>query len=422
VLDACRDNPIAAAGVRSIGGTRGLTRVEAPKGVFVLFAAGMGQTALDRLGDNDLDPNSVFTRKLVPLMKTPGLTHLALAKRVQQQVDELAATVHHPQQPAYYDQIIGEIELSPAAAATASPAATPPVPAPGSPGPVQASAPGPQPASPPQQVAAVAPPAPVSPPTPVEPAVATFPKPQGGGQYKPNETFKDCEYCPEMVVVPAGQFVMEGGFRGHQFQIGSSFAVGKFEVTFDEWDACIKEKGCLGYVPGDSGWGRGQRPVINVSRDDTKDYIAWLSKKSGKPYRLLSDAEWEYVSRAGSTNLYWTGVSVTKADANFAHHGTPVGARTGTTLVGTYRPNGFGLHDTLGNVWEWVADCWHDYWDKPPSDGSAWTSDGDCSRGVIRGGSWSDHEKYFLSGRRELNGSSLRTNRVGLRVARDLSP
>ncbi|HET7447470.1 MAG TPA: caspase family protein, partial [Methyloceanibacter sp.] len=109
VLDACRDNPLAAAGVRSIGGTRGLTRMDTPKGVFVLFSAGLGQTALDRLGDDDPNPNSVFTRSLVPLLKAPGMTHVALAKRVQRDVDELAATVHHAQQPAYYDQIIGEI-------------------------------------------------------------------------------------------------------------------------------------------------------------------------------------------------------------------------------------------------------------------------------------------------------------------------
>jgi hypothetical protein len=123
VLDACRDNPLAAVGTRSIGTSRGLTRVDTPKGVFVLFSAGLGQTALDRLSDDDPDANSIFTRKLVPLLKTPGLTHTALAKRVQQQVDALAATVRHPQQPAYYDQIIGEIELSPAASQASTPAA-----------------------------------------------------------------------------------------------------------------------------------------------------------------------------------------------------------------------------------------------------------------------------------------------------------
>ncbi|MEZ5923705.1 MAG: caspase family protein [Hyphomicrobiaceae bacterium] len=113
VLDACRDNPFAASGTRNLGSQRGLARVEAPDGVFVLYSAGIGQTALDALGPDDRDQNSVFTRKLVPLLRTTGMTHVALAKTVQQQVDHLASTVHHPQQPAYYDQIIGEIVLKP---------------------------------------------------------------------------------------------------------------------------------------------------------------------------------------------------------------------------------------------------------------------------------------------------------------------
>ncbi len=125
VLDACRDNPFKAAGVRSIGTTRGLARVDAPKGVFVLFSAGTGQTALDRLSETDTDPNSVFTRKLVPLLKRPGLTHVRLAKQVQREVDALARTVSHEQQPAYYDQIIGEIILRPGTAADTPPVQDP---------------------------------------------------------------------------------------------------------------------------------------------------------------------------------------------------------------------------------------------------------------------------------------------------------
>jgi Caspase domain len=151
VLDACRDNPIAAAGARSIGGTRGLTRMDAPNGVFLLYSAGVGQTALDRLSDSDPDPNSVFTRKLVPLLKTPGLTQIALAKRVQLQVDELAATVRHPQQPAFYDQIIGEVQLSPATATAALAPSVTPTPT----APTETEAPVPEPET---QVAVVTPP------------------------------------------------------------------------------------------------------------------------------------------------------------------------------------------------------------------------------------------------------------------------
>ena len=182
VLDACRDNPLAASGVRSIGGTRGLTRVDTPNGVFVLFSAGLGQTALDRLADDDPDPNSVFTRKLVPLLKTPGLTQVTLAKRVQREVDALASSVRHPQQPAYYDQIIGEIELSPPPSASSAPAA----------------------------IAIVTQPsAPVVPPRPIEPTVVTIPKSGAEAtRYKPGDIFQDCDVCPEMVVLPAGEFMM----------------------------------------------------------------------------------------------------------------------------------------------------------------------------------------------------------------------
>jgi branched-chain amino acid transport system substrate-binding protein len=181
VLDACRDNPLAATGTRGIGGTRGLTRAEAPSGVFMLFSAGIGETALDRLSEGDPDPNSVFTRKLVPLLKTPGLTQIALAKRVQKQVNELAATVRHPQLPAFYDQIIDEIELSPAGAAVASPppSVEPSVPVPAPPEVAQVLAPKSEPSAPEQEVAVVAPPsAPVAASKPVEPVVVTVPKPE----------------------------------------------------------------------------------------------------------------------------------------------------------------------------------------------------------------------------------------------------
>jgi hypothetical protein len=187
VLDACRDNPLAASGVRSIGGTRGLTRVDTPNGVFVLFSAGIGQTALDRLSEDDADQNSVFTRKLVPLLKTPGLTQVSMAKRVQREVDTLAASVHHPQQPAYYDQIIGEIELSPAE--TPAPDASVSeknAPAPEAEKVDLAVVPPPKPIEPvgvtvaKPQLAVTQPLRPVVPPTPVEPAVATVPKPQLG--------------------------------------------------------------------------------------------------------------------------------------------------------------------------------------------------------------------------------------------------
>ena len=207
-----------------------------------------------------------------------------------------------------------------------------------------------------------------------------------------------------MVAVRAGSFMMgsteaerqwamgQGAARKwvdvekpqHRVQITKPFAVGKYEVTFDEWDACVKSGGCNGYKPSDEGWGRGRRPVINVSWDDAQAYVAWLSKKTGQPYRLLSEAEWEYAARAGTTTRYSWGDDITPEKANY--HGSNVGK---TTEVGSYPANPWGLHDMNGNVGEWVEDCWNESYEGAPSDGSAWTS-GDCSRRVLRGGSWGD--------------------------------
>jgi formylglycine-generating enzyme required for sulfatase activity len=138
--------------------------------------------------------------------------------------------------------------------------------------------------------------------------------------------FKDCPDCPEMVVVPAGSFSMgspvsEPKRNSWEEQVPVSiptpFVVGRFAVSFDEWDACIADGGCNGYNPSDQGWGRGSRPVINVSWDDAKAYASWLSRKTGKTYRLLSEAEREYVTRAGTTTPFWWGSSISTKQANY---------------------------------------------------------------------------------------------------------
>jgi formylglycine-generating enzyme required for sulfatase activity len=206
--------------------------------------------------------------------------------------------------------------------------------------------------------------------------------------------FRDCEGCPEMVVIPAGSFIM--GSPGvafaepeHQVQFVRSFATGKYEVTFDEWDACVREGGCS-HVPDDRGWGRGRQPVINVSWQDAKIYTGWLSRKSGKNYRLPSEAEWEYAARAGTTTAF-SFPSITPQQANYhttiSYFGSPVATALSRALpVGSYAPNAFGLHDVHGNVEEWVEDCWnYNYSSGAPSDGSAWTS-GDCNERITRGG------------------------------------
>ena len=154
--------------------------------------------------------------------------------------------------------------------------------------------------------------------------------------------------------------------------IARPFAVGKFEVTFAEWDACLSGGGCS-HRPGDAGWGRGKRPVINVSWNDAKAYVAWLSRQTGRAYRLLSEAEWEYAARAGTTTPFSTGRTITSDQANF--NSNRIGQyRQQTVPVGLFSANGFGLHDMHGNVAEWVEDCWHENYVGAPVDGSARTS------------------------------------------------
>ena len=219
---------------------------------------------------------------------------------------------------------------------------------------------------------------------------------------RPGKRFKECAECPELVVVAAGSFMMgspvseerrddnEGPV--HRVTIGSPFAVGVYEVTFEEWDACVRDGGCRGYRAGDAGWGRGRRPVINVSWRDAQDYVRWLRRETGEEYRLLSESEWEYVARAGTRTAFHFGRTIMTSQANFDGNYTYGSGKKGeyrkrTLPVGSFAANGFGLYDVHGNVWEWVADCWNDSYHGAPSDGGAWER-GDCDRRVVRGGSW----------------------------------
>ncbi len=254
---------------------------------------------------------------------------------------------------------------------------------------------------------------------------------------RPGRVFRDCEGCPEMVVVPAGEFQMGSPEREaerdvdegprHRVRIPRAFAVGKYEVTFEEWDACVAEGGCRGYRPVDEGWGRGRRPVIYVSWEDTKGYLEWLSEKTGKEYRLLTEAEWEYAARAGTEGPFHTGSTITtdraNYDGNFRYGWSRSKGRyrERTVSVGTFPANGFGLHDMHGNVWEWVEDCWHGNYSGSPSDGSAWVSGGDCRRRVLRGGSWDNGPRDLRSAARDGNSATFRFNLLGFRIARALT-
>jgi formylglycine-generating enzyme required for sulfatase activity len=199
---------------------------------------------------------------------------------------------------------------------------------------------------------------------------------------QPGGVFQDCmDVCPLIVVLPAGEFTMgsppdEVGRKDtegpqHKVTLARPFAVSKYEVTFAEWDACTAGGGCNRRPsPRDEGWGRGQRPVINVDWSDAKEYTAWLARKTGKTYRLLSEAEWEYAARAGTTTPYAFGNSILDWPAGKLR--AQYGAKM-TAEVGSFPANRFGLHDMHGNVWEWVEDAWHWNYEGAPTDGSEWS-------------------------------------------------
>jgi formylglycine-generating enzyme required for sulfatase activity len=249
---------------------------------------------------------------------------------------------------------------------------------------------------------------------------------------KPMDTFRECatekgnDYCPQMMVIPAGSFTMgsppderdrynDEGPR-HAVTI-KQFAASKFDVTFDEWAACVKYGPCV--KADDHKFGYGLRPAINVSWDDAHIYVAWLSSLTGKPYHLLSESEWEYAARAGSESAYSWGPNVGKNHANCIDCGSKWDGQ-GTAPVGSFPANTFGLYDMEGNVWQWVEDCYHRTYDGAPSDGTPWLDSGDCSRRVVRGGSWYNLSKDLRVANRVEYLSGSRFYTLGFRVGRTL--
>jgi formylglycine-generating enzyme required for sulfatase activity len=221
-----------------------------------------------------------------------------------------------------------------------------------------------------------------------------------------------------MVVVPAGEFMMGYDSEKHKVAIKAPFAVGRFAVTFDEWDAAG-----LAPKPDDSGWGRGRRPVINVSWKDAKSYAGWLSQKTGKVYRLLSEAEWEYCCRAGTTTAFWWGDAISTQQANYNGNHTYRGGQKGeyrrqTIAVNSFEPNPWGLYQIHGNVWEWCEDNWHAGYKGAPQDGSV--RQGGESLRVRRGGSWHHGPDYLHAAVRDGIQPDNRDYLIGFRLARTL--
>lgn len=240
--------------------------------------------------------------------------------------------------------------------------------------------------------------------------------------------FSDCALCPVMVSIPKGDFAMGGEYVDeqpqHRVNVSHNFAVGKFEVSFAQWDACLKAGGCNGYRPDDVGWGRGQLPVININWHEAKSYVAWLSSVTGQSYRLLTEAEWEYVARAGSQARYSWGDEdpVCQRDqVNGAQfNNDPACEFANSAPIGSFLPNAFGLHDMHGNVWEWVEDCYHASYEGADPDAAIAFQSCDNDDRVLRGGAWYSMKYYLRSANRNWTFPADKNHVFGMRVARSL--
>jgi formylglycine-generating enzyme required for sulfatase activity len=429
VLDACRDNPLANTMARengAKGASRGLAAVEPTGNLLVAYATRDGHVAADGTGRN-----SPYTAAFLQALQEQGVEVRLLFGRVH---DRVLSATNRSQEPFIYGALGGEaLYLNP-----------PVLSAPPEPGydpravefSIWRSAQSLGTADAYRDYLRQYPDGQFSTQAKLQIAELTRqgrgpvgPPTQATGEAAPREqppaalnTFRDCADCPELVKIPAGHFLMgnpqEPGASNerpqHRVEV-PAFALGKYDVTFDQWDACVAAHGCS-TNPGDQGWGRGRRPVMNVSWDDAQEYLRWLSRKAGHTYRLPSESEWEFAARAGTTTVYYWGDDLGKG-----HCAGCDGASDGkqTAPVGSFAPNAFGLFDMAGNVWQYTQDCYRDSYTGAPADGRAWEG-GDCSAGrSVRGGSWNnDAWGLRLAVRYGLYIKS--TNLVGFRVARSL--
>lgn len=356
-LDACRDNPFK--GLFKGNATVGLaTPKETPSGTLIAYATKAGaQSWTGEKGDN-----SPFVKVLAQEMAKPGVSITEMLTQVRSGV--MKAT-DGEQTPAYYNELNGtfcfvepcgqanqlsqaeaerlrkleeEIEKLKRGSGSSSNSTT-----------------------------------------------TVTESPTAGKTFR--DKLKDGSLGPEMVQIPAGTFQMgsndgDGDEKPVHTVSVKSFALGKYEVTFEEYDKFCEATGRE--KPSDSGWGRGKRPVVNVNWNDAKAYVKWLSEQTGKDYRLPTEAQWEYGCRAGSTGKYSFGDNVNQL-GNYGWYDSNSGSKTHP--VGEKQPNKFGLYDMHGNVWEWLEDTWHSDYNGAPSDGSAWMS-GDSNLHLLRGGSW----------------------------------
>ena len=394
ILDAARRNPFER---RFRSSAAGLAALDAPDGTLAIFSAAPGRVINESTGTN-----SLFVGELTKELRSPNLTAEEVFNRARIGVSRASNSEQIP----WVSSTLADNFYFGARPVATSPSVSPqPQPAP--PPPPVTPSPSPQAARPQPQAT----PAPA--PAPSQPS-QTRPGTKAG------DTFRDCSDCPELVVVPAGSFNMgstseyENPVR--RVTIAKPFAIGRREVTFDEWDRCVDAGGCKNR-PSDRDWGRGERPAINVSWIDAKAFVTWLSQKTGKTYRLPSEAEWEYAARAGTDSTYWWGGDLGTRQANCAECKTNEAQKT--MPAGSFKANPFGLFDTAGNVAEWVEDCWNDNYRGAPTNGSAWLA-GQCNLRVLRGGAFDSQARYLRSASRFRYDSDVRYSANGFRVVREL--
>jgi formylglycine-generating enzyme required for sulfatase activity len=397
VLDACRNNPLAIHIIRpgeARSTARGLAAVE-PAGskLLVAYATRDGHVATDGTGRN-----SPYTAAILEELQVQGLEVRVFWGRVH---DRVLSATRNGQEPFIYGALGGEqLYLNPQLPATPPPPGYDPVEVgiwqsalklgtadayrdylaryPAGQFNTQAQL----------QIAALRR---QGPGPPVSPTPQEAPPQEGVA----GRTFRDCPECPEMVSIAAGHFLMGSPkdksyydeVPQHPVEL-PAFMLGKYAVTFEQWDACTAAGGCS-KNPGDSGWGRGSRPVINVTWDDAQQYVRWLSRRTGHRYRLPSEAEWEYAARAGTTTAYYWGDDFSKgrcAGCSAPYHGSK------TAPAGSFAPNPWGLYDMVGEVWQWTQDPYHKDYSGAPADGRSWETGGEAR--VLRGGAWYGEDSH----------------------------
>jgi formylglycine-generating enzyme required for sulfatase activity len=435
ILEASRSNP---AEQRFRGFSAGLAATEAPPSTVLVHAAGPNKTVPESTGTS-----SLFTRHLTEALRTPGATFETILDQVREQVERATRGEQVPWQvsAAPLSFVPGTAPAPPSANVARQPSAgTPPdafelafwesVRESKNPADYRAYLQ----AFPNGRFAPLArlraggeapvtsPPAGDDTRSPEKSATAEMRPPAPPGAGVTGNRFRDCSDCPEMIQIQPGSFQMGSNEHlmferpRHAVTVSRPFAIGRREVTFDEWDACVAAGACS-YRPPDRGWGRGTRPVINVSWDDAQQFIAWLTARTGQKYRLPTEAEWEYAARAGTSTPFWWGKDAGTNRANCTGCGGTFNGESAP--AGSFPESPFGIVDMSGNAAEWVEDCWHDSYRGAPSDGTAWVS-AQCRERVLRGGSFANDANSARTTARFKYDADVRYYANGFRVARDL--